>query len=255
MNADVLTTARFESPRDLHDRRALGAAGRPACRRMRLARRRRRGGRSRRPARPAGPHPPCCTVPVTLLLTQHNDERRPDRGEATQYLTHPRYALAIVRAGRAHRGQRAPDDLRGDPRRTAARDHDGVCGAGMATIGGRILPTSTTSSRAAVSLRGVYREQIGLVSTPLSRRSTGRPSRAGRVPRLRDLRQPVATKGLFLFARLADMLGARRPDIPCWSCSPDDRWRPEHDSRDRLQPLSADHGGAAGRRRRPSTSR
>ena len=38
--------------------------------------------------------------------------------------------------------------------------------------------------------------------------------RAHRLARVRHLRPPGAHKGLLLFARLADMLGSRRPDIP-----------------------------------------
>ena len=60
---------------------------------------------------------------------------------------------------------------------------------------------------------------------------------------------PSLHKGLLLFARLADMLGSRRPDIP----DPRRAVRPqrrlaERDSGHRFQPIPADHGGAAGSR-------
>jgi glycosyltransferase involved in cell wall biosynthesis len=64
-------------------------------------------------------------------------------------------------------------------------------------------------------LTGVYRDKIGLVSTPLeppldwSTVVAPVESRA-----FVTFVHPAPHKGLFLFARLADMLGARRPDIP-----------------------------------------
>jgi hypothetical protein len=64
-------------------------------------------------------------------------------------------------------------------------------------------------------LTDVYRAKIGLHSTPLeppidwSSVEAPAESRAF-VPFV----HPSARKGLFLFARLADMLGSRRPDIP-----------------------------------------
>ena len=64
-------------------------------------------------------------------------------------------------------------------------------------------------------LSGVYRDTIGLVSTPLeppldwSTVVAPVESRA-----FVTFVNPAPHKGLFLFARLADMLGSRRPDIP-----------------------------------------
>ena len=64
-------------------------------------------------------------------------------------------------------------------------------------------------------LSGVYRDKIGLVSTPLeppldwSTVVAPDESRA-----FVTFVNPSPHKGLFLFARLADMLGSRRPDIP-----------------------------------------
>jgi glycosyltransferase involved in cell wall biosynthesis len=64
-------------------------------------------------------------------------------------------------------------------------------------------------------LTGVYRERIGLRSTPLEP-----PIDWSTVVAAEDARafvtfvHPAPHKGLLLFARLADMLGSRRPDIP-----------------------------------------
>ncbi len=64
-------------------------------------------------------------------------------------------------------------------------------------------------------LTDVYRDKIGLISTPLEP-----PIDWSTVVAPADARafvtfvHPSAHKGLYLFARLADMLGSRRPDIP-----------------------------------------
>jgi glycosyltransferase involved in cell wall biosynthesis len=64
-------------------------------------------------------------------------------------------------------------------------------------------------------LTDVYREKVGLISTPIEP-----PIDWSTVVAPADSRafvtfvHPAPHKGLFLFARLADMLGSRRPDIP-----------------------------------------
>ena len=64
-------------------------------------------------------------------------------------------------------------------------------------------------------LTDVYRDKIGLLSTPLEP-----PIDWASVVAPADSRafvtfvNPSMHKGLYLFARLADMLGSRRPDIP-----------------------------------------
>ena len=63
-------------------------------------------------------------------------------------------------------------------------------------------------------LTDVYRTGSGSAARLLSRRLTGRRSWHLRLPRVRDVVDPSLHKGLQLFARLADMLGSRRPDIP-----------------------------------------
>jgi hypothetical protein len=154
-------------------------------------------------------------VPVTLLLTEHNNEARPDRAEAAQYLSlfdellkdfvpdvliaangHPMIFEAMRDARR--RGVTTAYAVRGHgyDRRSyfADVDHVFTCSA---------------------FLSGVYRDKIGLLSTPLeppldwSTVVAPEESRA-----FVTFVNPSPHKGLFLFARLAVMLGARRPDIP-----------------------------------------
>jgi glycosyltransferase involved in cell wall biosynthesis len=154
-------------------------------------------------------------VPVTLLLTRHNDEARPDRREAAQYLReydrllremapdvliacngHPMIFEAMQRA-REH-GITTAFAVRGfgyyEPRYFAHVDHAFTCS--------RFLTDH-------------YRGRVGLFSTPIEPpidwSTTVAPvdSRA-----FVTFVHPSAHKGLWLFARLADMLGSRRPDIP-----------------------------------------
>jgi hypothetical protein len=154
-------------------------------------------------------------VPVTLLLTRCNDESRPDRAEAAQYLArldetldefapdqliacngHPMIFEAMARA-RA-RGITTAFAVRGygyyEPRYFDDVDHAFTC---------------------SQFLTDLYREKVGLVSTPLEP-----PLEWSAVLAPAETRafvtfvNPSMHKGLLLFARLADMLGSRRPDIP-----------------------------------------
>jgi glycosyltransferase involved in cell wall biosynthesis len=154
-------------------------------------------------------------VPVTLLLTRHNDEARPDRAEAAQYLDtldrllddfapdcviacngHPMIFEAMAHARR--RGTITAFAVRGfgydDPACFQDVDYAFTC---------------------SQFLTNVYREKIGLFSTPLEP-----PIDWATVVAPEDSRafvtfvNPSRHKGLMLFARLADMLGSRRPEIP-----------------------------------------
>jgi glycosyltransferase involved in cell wall biosynthesis len=154
-------------------------------------------------------------VPVTLLMTRHNDERRPDRREASQYLSlvdrllnefapdqliacngHPMILEAMAQA--RGRGVVAAFAVRGfgyyDPRYFANVDHAFTC---------------------SQFLTDHYRERVGLVSTPLEPPLDWQAVVAPQESRaFVTFVNPSRHKGLLLFARLADMLGARRPDIP-----------------------------------------
>jgi len=154
-------------------------------------------------------------VPVTLLLTRHNDESRPDRAEAAQYLGlvdgllddfapdqliacngHPMIFAAMAEARR--RGITTAFAVRGfgyyERRYFDDVDHVFTC---------------------SQFLTDVYREKVSLFSTPLeppidwSTVVAPAESRA-----FVTFVNPSPHKGLWLFARLADMLGSRRPDIP-----------------------------------------
>jgi glycosyltransferase involved in cell wall biosynthesis len=154
-------------------------------------------------------------VRVTLLLTRHNDESRPHRKEASRYLRlfdellddfspdqviacngHPMIFTALATA--RSRGVTTAYAVRGfgyyDRRYFKDVDHVFTC------------------SR---FLTHVYRDKMGLESTPIeppidwSTVIAPTESRA-----FVTFVHPAPHKGLFLFARLADMLGARRPDIP-----------------------------------------
>ena len=154
-------------------------------------------------------------VPVTLLRTRHNDESRPNRAETARYLAlldgllhefapdqliacngHPMILEAMARARK--RGITTAFAVRGfgyyDARYFANVDHAFTC---------------------SQFLTGVYRDKVGLVSTPieppLDWSSVVAPT-ASRA--FVTFVNPSPHKGLWLFARHADMLGSRRPDIP-----------------------------------------
>ena len=154
-------------------------------------------------------------VPVTLLLTRSHDESRPDRSEAAHFLAlvdaalddftpdqviacngHPMIFEAMSRA--RMRGITTAFAVRGfgyyDRRYFEHVDHAFTC---------------------SDFLTALYREKLGLTSTPLEppidwSAVVAPESSRGFVTFV----NPSPHKGLWLFARLADMLGSRRPDIP-----------------------------------------
>jgi glycosyltransferase involved in cell wall biosynthesis len=209
----VLTTARFESPvtftieehlrargvplSDFHANVPQGHGGRPRRARRRVIRYAVNG------------------IPVTILLTRHKDESRPDRAEAAQYHelflellqefepdqliacnAHPMIRVALAAARK--RGVTTAFAVRGfgyyEPRYFEHVDHAFTC---------------------SQYLTDLYRQNVGLISTPLTP-----PMEWSAVVAPTESRafvtfvHPAPHKGLLLFARLADMLGARRPDIP-----------------------------------------
>jgi glycosyltransferase involved in cell wall biosynthesis len=211
----ILTTARFESPvtftidEHLNERGVTLPAG--------LSRRResRRLAKRHRVVDPPVARYAVGAVPVTLLLTRHNDETRPDRKEAAQWLAlfeellddfapdqviacngHPMILEAMQRA--RSRGVTTAFGVRGfgyyESRYFKDVDHAFTC---------------------SQYLSDVYRDRVGLTSTPIEP-----PIDWSTVVAPVDSRafvtfvNPAPHKGLLLFARLADMLGSRRPDIP-----------------------------------------
>lgn len=154
-------------------------------------------------------------VPVTLLMTRHNDETRPNRAEAARYLAlfesvmnefkpdqviacngHPMIFKAMARARK-----------RGVTTAFAVR--------GFGYYATRYFNDVNHAFTCSQFLTDVYREKLGLLSRPLEP-----PIDWSTVEAPEDSRafvtfvHPSPHKGLFLFARLADMLGSRRPDIP-----------------------------------------
>ena len=210
----VLTTARFESPVAFTIEQHLEGLGVRIPPVAPTARRTKKGRRSLRADRPLLRYE-VGGVPVTLMLSRHNDESRPDRDEALQYEAtlvqlfdefepdqliacngHPmiHQAMALSRA----RGVTTAFAVRGfgydKPQYFEHVDHVFTC---------------------SQFLTDAYRDQVGLDSTPLEP-----PIDWSAVVAPAEARafvtfvHPAPHKGLFLFARLADMLGSRRPDIP-----------------------------------------
>jgi glycosyltransferase involved in cell wall biosynthesis len=212
----VLTTARFESPVTFtieEHLRGLGVRLEP-CDDQRTAPKRSSRKRSRAGGRRVVRYA-VDGVSVTLLMTRHNDEARTDRGEAAQYEqlfeqllqeiaphqviacnAHPMIGVALAHAHQ--RGITTVFTVRGfgyyERRYFAHADHVFTC---------------------SQYLTDLYREKVGLISTPLEP-----PIEWAKVLAPADARafltfvHPAPHKGLLLFARLAEMLGRRRPDIP-----------------------------------------
>jgi glycosyltransferase involved in cell wall biosynthesis len=207
----ILTTARFESPVTFTIEDHLRQLGVPPG----DLRPRRRGRPMHGPAgRPVARYT-VRSVPVTLLLTRHNDERRPDKAESAQYLS---LFDALIE-------ELAPDQLiacNGHPmireamRRARARDVTTAFAVrGFGYDDPRYFADVDHVFTCSQYLTDVYRDRVGLASTPLeppidwSTVVAPTESRA-----FVTFVHPAPHKGLLLFARLADMLGSRRPDIP-----------------------------------------
>jgi glycosyltransferase involved in cell wall biosynthesis len=190
----ILTTARFESPVTFTIEEHLKQHG------VDLAALASSGGgmaAKRRPAAVPVVRYNVRDVPVTMLLTRSHDESRPDRREAARYLSvldeildtfapdqliacngHPMIFDAMARA--RGRGVTTAFAVRGfgyyKPRYFKDVDHAFTCSAFLTDFSTVVAPIE---SRAFVTFVN-----------------------------------PSPHKGLLLFARLADMLGSRRPDIP-----------------------------------------
>jgi len=211
----ILTTARFESPVTFaiedHLNQQRVALSHPTLKGAPA----KRPGKKRRTAERAVVHYTVRGVPVTLLMTRHNDESRPDRAEAAQFLALLEQLLDDF----------APDQLiacNGHPmileamayaRRRGITTAFAVRGFGYYTP--RYFENVDHAFTCSQYLTDVYREKIGLFSTPIEP-----PIDWSTVVAPADSRafvtfvHPALHKGLLLFARLADMLGSRRPDIP-----------------------------------------
>jgi glycosyltransferase involved in cell wall biosynthesis len=204
-DCEVVTTARVETPGAFDVQAFLRRQGVDA---------RTAAGHGKGGARPVARYR-LGDVQVSLLMTRHHDEARPDRGEATQYVdlverrvaerrpdlvlacnAHPMIGECLARARR--RGAITAFTVRSygyeDRRFFADVDH--------------VLTCSRFLSEA-------YRRRIGLVSTPIEPPIDWSTVVAPEEDRaFVTFVHPAPHKGLYLFARLAAMLGARRPDIP-----------------------------------------
>jgi glycosyltransferase involved in cell wall biosynthesis len=201
---EVVTTARVET-KDAFDVEAFlrgpGVDVRTAA-----------GGRGR--ARPIARYR-LGDVPVSLLMTRHHDEARPDRDEAAQYVDLVERRMAafepdLMLACNAHAMIR--DSLAGARRR-------GLVTAFTVRSYGyddrRFFANVDHVLTCSAFLSEVYRRRIGLVSTPIEPPIDWSTVIAPENDRaFVTFVNPSPHKGLYLFARLAAALGARRPDIP-----------------------------------------
>jgi glycosyltransferase involved in cell wall biosynthesis len=147
-----------------------------------------------------------------LLLTRHNDESRPDRAEAAQFqAAHEQlldeFAPDQLIACNGHQAALAQARTRGITTAFAVR--------GFGYYERRYFEDVDHVFTCSQFLTDLYREKVGLISTPLeppidwSTVVAPTESRA-----FVTFVHPAPHKGLLVFARLADMLGSRRPDIP-----------------------------------------
>jgi glycosyltransferase involved in cell wall biosynthesis len=192
----ILTTARFESRVTFTLDEHLAGLGVP---------------RSREPL----VHYQVGRVPVTLLRTHHHDEARPNQAEARRFVAHVDRLL----------DEFAPDQViacNGHPMIFTALEHarrrritTAFAVRGFGYYDARYFEHVDHAFTCSRFLTDVYRAKLGLISTPLeppidwSTVVAPAESRA-----FVTFVHPSPHKGLFLFARLADMLGSRRPDIP-----------------------------------------
>jgi hypothetical protein len=211
----ILTTARYESAvtftvddhlRQLGvDMSRLASSHGPAG----------RSGKTRRVADRPVAHYTVRDVPVTLLLTRHNDESRPDQAEARQYLALLEKLLDDFAPDQliACNGHPMIREAMGRARTRGITTAFAVRGFGYYET--RYFKDVDHAFTCSQFLTDLYREKVGLVSTPIEPpidwSSVLAPveSRA-----FVTFVNPSLHKGLLLFARLADMLGSRRPDIP-----------------------------------------
>ena len=154
-------------------------------------------------------------VPVSLLLTRHNDEAAPDPEETRRFLELFEERLRTF----------APDQViasNGHPMIQAAmaRAHDlGITTAfavrGFGYYHRDYFAHVDHAFTCSDYLTEAYRRKVGLVSTPLEPpiewSSVVAPDESRRFV---TFVHPALHKGLLVFARLATMLGSRRPDIP-----------------------------------------
>jgi glycosyltransferase involved in cell wall biosynthesis len=154
-------------------------------------------------------------APVTLLMTRHNDETRPNREEAARYLAVFETLMNGFQPDQVIACNGHPMIFKAMARARRRRVTTAFAVRGFGYYAARYFKDVDHAFTCSQFLTDVYRKKLGLESTPLeppidwSTVEAPTESRA-----FVTFVNPSAHKGLFLFARLADMLGSRRPDIP-----------------------------------------
>ncbi len=211
----ILTTARFESPvtftieEHLAQQRVDVSRGASGSRPSRRARHERRGAGRSVVRYTVG------NVPVTMLVTRHNDESRPDRSEFEQYMALLDELLEAFAPGQLIACNGHPMILEAMARARTRGMTTAFAVRGFGYYEARYFDDVDHAFTCSQFLTDLYREKVGLASTPLEPplewSSVLAPSESRAFVTFVN---PSPHKGLLLFARLADMLGSRRPDIP-----------------------------------------
>jgi glycosyltransferase involved in cell wall biosynthesis len=212
----ILTTARFESAVTFTIEDHLRAHGVDVSLFPTPSRTSKRGGMKRRRSaeRPVVRYM-VRNVPITLLMTRHNDESHPDAAESTQYLALldrllEEFAPSHLIACNGH-----PMILEAMARARARRITTAFAVRGFGYYDPRYFENVDYAFTCSQFLTDHYSDRLELVSTPLEPpldwSSVVAPTEARAFVTFVN---PSMHKGLLLFARLADMLGSRRPDIP-----------------------------------------
>jgi hypothetical protein len=212
----ILTTARFESAVTFTIEDHLRAQGVDMSLFPTQSRTSKRSGmkRERSAGRPVV-HYTVRNVPVTLLMTRHNDELHPNAAESTQYLALldsllKEFAPSHLIACNGH-----PMIFEAMARARARRITTAFAVRGFGYYEPRYFENVDYAFTCSQFLTDHYSDRLGLASTPLEPpldwSSVVAPTEARAFVTFVN---PSMHKGLLLFARLADMLGSRRPDIP-----------------------------------------
>ncbi len=154
-------------------------------------------------------------VPVTLLVTRHNDESRPHRRETSAFLSAFDELLQTFQPDQLIACNGHPMIFEAMSRARARGITTAFAVRGFGYYQARYFKDVDRVFTCSQFLTDVYREKLDLDSTPLEP-----PIDWSTVVAPHEARafvtfvHPARHKGLLLFARLADMLGSRRPDIP-----------------------------------------
>lgn len=206
----VLTTARFESPVTFTIEDHLAGQGVDVSRLAAAHGHKKSRGADRPVVRYTVGH-----VPVTLLLTRHNDESHTDRAEARQYLALVDTLLDDFAPDQLIACNGHPMILEAMARARKRNITTAFAVRGFGYYEARYFEDVDHAFTCSQFLTDLYRDKVGLVSTPLEPplewSSVLAPSESRAFVTFVN---PSPHKGLLLFARLADMLGSKRPDIP-----------------------------------------